>query len=51
MPRSQEVHKVHLVSENTSSNINLDFEENSPFRKGVISETYQRTDNSFFQEP
>ena len=26
-------------------NINLDFEENSPFQEGVMSETFQRLDN------
>ena len=31
--------------------LNTDFEENSPFQEGVISETYQRPDKSFFQEP
>ena len=29
-------------SENISSDINLDFEENSPFQESVISEAYQR---------
>ena len=28
-----------------------DFEENSPFQQGVISETYHRPDKSFSQEP
>ena len=37
--------------ENTSSDINLDFEENSAFQEGVISEAYQRPDKLFFQEP
>ena len=32
-------------------NINFDFEENSPFQEGVISETFQRPDKSFFQDP
>ena len=32
-------------------NINFDFEENSPFQEGIMSETYQRLDKSFFQEP
>ena len=32
-------------------NINLDFEENSPFQEGIISETIQRPDKSFFQNP
>ena len=31
--------------------INLNFEENSPFQEGVISETYQRPDKSYFQDP
>ena len=32
-------------------NINFDFEENSPFQEGIMSETFQRLDKSFFQEP
>ena len=28
-----------------------DFENNSPFQEGIISETYQRPDKSYFQEP
>ena len=31
--------------------INTDFKENSHFQEGVISETYQRPDKSYFQEP
>ena len=31
--------------------IKTDFKENSPFQEGVISETYQRPDKSYFQEP
>ena len=34
-----------------SPELNTDFEENSPFQEGVILETYQRPDKSFFQEP
>ena len=33
-----------------SPEINIDFDTNSPFQ-GVISETYQRPNKSFFQEP
>ena len=33
---------------NQNPNINLDFEENSPFQEGVISETIQRLNKSFF---
>ena len=32
-------------------NINFDFEENSPFQEDIMSETFQRLDKSFFQEP
>ena len=34
-----------------SPEINIDFEENFLFQEGVISETYQRPNKSFFQEP
>ena len=36
---------------NISPNINFDFEENSPFQEGTMSETFQRPDKSFFQNP
>ena len=38
-------------SQNISHNINFDFEENSPFQEGIMSETFQRPDKSFFQNP
>ena len=38
-------------TEDINPNINFDFKENSPFQKGIISETFQRLDKSFFQEP
>ena len=31
--------------------LNTGFEENSPLQEAVISETYQRPDKLFFQEP
>ena len=31
--------------------INKDFEENSPYQEGIISETYQRPDKSQLVEP
>ena len=34
-----------------SPELNIDYEENSPFQEGVILETFQRLDRSFFQEP
>ena len=35
--------------QNISPNVNFDFKENSPFQEGVMSETFQRLDKSFFQ--
>ena len=37
--------------EDIDPNVNFDFEENSPFQEGIISETFQRLDKPFFQEP
>ena len=47
--RWQNVEKV-IPNTNSSSN-NLDIEENSPFQEGIISETIQRPDKMFFQNP
>ena len=49
--RSQESSQSSPSVENINSDINLDFEENSPFLEGVISETFQRLDKSFLQDP
>ena len=35
--------------EEINPNIDLDFKENSPFQEGVMSETFQRPDKSFFR--
>ena len=53
MPRSKESSQSSDSSGNTNINrdIILDFEENSPFQEGVISEAYHRPNKSFFQEP
>ena len=51
IPRSQESSQHSHCPENTSSDINFDFEENSPFQEGFILKAYQRPDTSFFQEP
>ena len=50
------LHKTSSLHQNTNKinhnpDINLDFEENSPFQEGVISETIQSPDKSFFQTP
>ena len=44
-------HSQSSQSSNTevnNSDINFDFEENSPFQEGVMSETFQRPEKSFF---
>ena len=51
-----QLHKPSSLQQNVNKinqnfNINLDFEENSPFQEGIISETIQRLDKSFFQNP
>ena len=46
MPKSQESSQSSSSVENINPDINLDFEENSPFQEGV-----QRLDKSFFQDP
>ena len=50
MPRSQESSQSLPSVENIIPDINLDFEENSPFSEGIIPEAYQRPDKSCFQE-
>ena len=51
MPRSQESSESSSSVENINQDINLDFEENSSFQEGVISEFFQRPNKSFFQDP
>ena len=47
--KSPKQQNTHEISHNP--NINLDFEENSPFQEGAMSKTFQRLDKSFFQNP
>ena len=51
IPKIQESSQSSPSTENINPDINLDFEENSPFQEGIISEAYLRVDKSFFQEP
>ena len=51
VPRSQESSQSLSSVENINPDVNLDFEENSSFQGGVISETFQRLDKLFFQDP
>ena len=48
-PLPKQQNAVSTINQNTS--INLDIKENSPFQEGIISETIQRLDKSFFQNP
>ena len=47
LPKQQNVDKVIPTNQNTG--INLDIIENSPSQEGIISETIQRPDKTFFQ--
>ena len=46
IPKQQNTHEI-----SHNPNINLDLEENSPFQEGIMSETFQRPNKSFFSEP
>ena len=43
--------KQNVQEINSNPDINLDFEENSPFQEGIMLEMFQRPDKSFFQNP
>ena len=51
LPRAQkqQIIKQNPQTINPNPNINFDFEETSPFQEGVMSETFQRPNKSFFQ--
>ena len=49
MPRSQESSQSSSSVENINPDINLDFEENSPFQEGVISECFKDWTNHSFK--
>ena len=53
LPRSskQQPIKQNVQEINPNPDINFNFEENSPFQEGVMLETFQRPDKSFFQNP
>ena len=39
---------IEQNAQKNNPNINFDFEENSPYQEGIMSETFQRPDKSFF---
>ena len=56
-PPKQPIKEIMMHDQNSqnvkdiSPNIKFDFKENSPFQEGIMSETFQRLDKSFFQDP
>ena len=48
-PPSLQQMQIKLVKNNQTTSINLDFEENSPFQEGVISENFRDQTNHFFK--
>ena len=47
-PKQQPI-KQNIQEINPNPNINLDFEENSPFQEGIMLEMFQRPNKSFFK--
>ena len=45
------MNKIHKVYKLLTLILIFDFEENSPFQESIMSETFQRLDKSFFQDP
>ena len=43
--------KTTGTRQNTDTNPNVDFEENSPHQEGIISEMYISLDQSYFERP
>ena len=50
-PEKLPIPKIPRSLSDIDPELNMDFEDNSPFQEGVISEMYQRPDKSYFQEP
>ena len=42
---------MDLEKDTLEQDISMNFEKNSPYQEGDISEVYQRSDKSYFQEP
>ena len=49
-PVKTSVPKICRSLSDIDPELNMDFEDNSPFQEGVISEKYQRPDTSYFQQ-
>ena len=49
-PPDLKENRRNLMDLDMGNDINIDFEENSPHQEGIITETYQRPDNSYVKE-
>ena len=50
-PRHPDLKENWRTSMDLDTGINTDFEANSPYQEGIISETYERPDKSYIIEP
>ena len=50
-PRPPDLKENRRDVSDLDTDINIDFEENFPYQEGIISETYERLDRSYFKEP
>ena len=50
-PTEMPLQEVPRNLSDLDTDINMDFKENCPYQEDVISETYQRPDKSYLQEP
>ena len=48
LPENLQPHSLESKTD-TQPKIDIEFEENSPYQEGIISEAYQRPDKSYFQ--
>ena len=51
LPSTPKQQTIKQNIQETNPKINFDFEENSSFQVGIMSETFQRPGKSFFQNP
>ena len=50
-PRLPDIQEYQRTLTDSDLDMNSDFEGNSPYQEGVISESYQRPDKSYIQKP
>ena len=50
-PRMPDLKENQRTLMDLDTDINTDFEENSPYQEGIIAETYEKQDKSYIREP